>query len=897
MIRIQRASEGFGVHLRNSRLSFDATGQSDLASIAEQMGAVHKFDLTSDVTHLIVGDYDTPKYKFVAKERSDVKVMQASWIAAVRASWLEGGVTDVEAAELNHKLPTYHGLRICVTGFDDLAFRKQLEDEIISAGGEYSGNLTKDITHLIAKKPGSEKYEYAKHREIKTVSIEWHIQSLERGMILDEGLYHPLLPVSERGRGAWIRRETSTTSLGKRTREGDGVSQNARKLRRTTSARFETHNDSLWTDIVSAEVKQERAAASEWDNVARPAGDEQVTELGSRPRDIRVGTLKADHGPQVLKRSQSMGNLENLLGKPLQQGGLFRDMTILPQGFDEKKATILVRHLLSHGASLISSPSEFPQSNAYLLIPHTTHKVDTRSIFQNGHNPQVVTDLWIERCLHRKRVVEPSENVMNTPLEHFPIAGFEKLKISSTGFQGVDLLHASKAVGLLGGIYDEFFTDKSTVLVCNQVVPGHEKLRHACLWGIPAVKAEWLWDCVRRGQRLPFDDYLLQAPSHSNRDPGIISKPEKVVDHRSDSRLQLTGDIAEKSFKRPMPSKSHHMHPQQGQTMRKSVPNLGKSVLDNPFPDNAGPLLLPDEAEPPPPPDSSPGDRLSADSSQAQRPPLQEITPNSSPPKPQAPKTTASNSLPSPLEPAAPVQRADDNSGDHSDDNNDNDTLGPAISSLLSHHQAARSSNANNTAPGHPTSTSSHPSEQQHQQQPLTRRRRRQLLGRAPSNLSSHSHSINKPSRASSVDTLNTDGLGTPLEASATHPQSNSHSLSRNSTTTKPTPAEEDSSNKPRAIYDHPDEHEHDPDRPPSQGEHLQMTQLGYADPNVAAWRERVAIKMAGGTVKERSRGGSGVAPVVKGKKGAAPNAGGGGGEKSLGIAKRTRLAGAGGRG
>lgn len=96
--------------------------QSDLAAIASQMGAVHKLDLTSDVTHLIVGDTDTPKYKFVAKERPDVKCVLPSWIEALRISWLEGGETNVEALEREHRLPTFTGLRLCVTGFDDRSY-------------------------------------------------------------------------------------------------------------------------------------------------------------------------------------------------------------------------------------------------------------------------------------------------------------------------------------------------------------------------------------------------------------------------------------------------------------------------------------------------------------------------------------------------------------------------------------------------------------------------------------------------------------------------------------------------------------------------------------------------------------------------------------------------------
>ena len=83
------------------------------------MGAVHKVDLTADVTHLIVGHTDTPKYRYVAKERPDIKVLGPDWLDAVRDSWLQGGETDVLALEEAHKLSPLSGLQICVTGFDN----------------------------------------------------------------------------------------------------------------------------------------------------------------------------------------------------------------------------------------------------------------------------------------------------------------------------------------------------------------------------------------------------------------------------------------------------------------------------------------------------------------------------------------------------------------------------------------------------------------------------------------------------------------------------------------------------------------------------------------------------------------------------------------------------------
>ena len=93
--------------------------QMELAETATQMGGIHKFDLTSDVTHLIVGETDTPKYRFVAKERPDVKCLLPTWIDAVRDSWVTGGATNVDQLEDEHRLPTFQGLRICVTGFED----------------------------------------------------------------------------------------------------------------------------------------------------------------------------------------------------------------------------------------------------------------------------------------------------------------------------------------------------------------------------------------------------------------------------------------------------------------------------------------------------------------------------------------------------------------------------------------------------------------------------------------------------------------------------------------------------------------------------------------------------------------------------------------------------------
>ena len=105
-------------------MSFPPQGQ--LAATATEMGALHKYDLTSDVTHLIIGETNTPKYKYVARERSDVKILRVDWVEAVRAAWMLGGDVDLPSLEQEYKFPTFAGLSICLTGFEDSRFSRDL---------------------------------------------------------------------------------------------------------------------------------------------------------------------------------------------------------------------------------------------------------------------------------------------------------------------------------------------------------------------------------------------------------------------------------------------------------------------------------------------------------------------------------------------------------------------------------------------------------------------------------------------------------------------------------------------------------------------------------------------------------------------------------------------------
>lgn len=106
------------------------------------------------------------------------------------------------------------------------------------------------MTHLIAAKAEGKKYEYGMQWQKKVVTLKWYKDSLERGMQLDESLYHPTVSVAEQGVGAWNRKTRQSPQLGKRPREDNLGPEASRKLRRVASARLGSQNQNMWSDIM-----------------------------------------------------------------------------------------------------------------------------------------------------------------------------------------------------------------------------------------------------------------------------------------------------------------------------------------------------------------------------------------------------------------------------------------------------------------------------------------------------------------------------------------------------------------------------------------------------------------------------------------------------------------------
>lgn len=344
--------------------------------------------------------------------------------------------------------------------------------------------------------------------------------------------------------------------------------------------------------------------------------------------------------------------------------------------------------------------------------------------------------------------------------------------------------------------------------MCNDSAMSRDKIKHALEWQIPAVNPDWLWDSIRNREVQNLKSYLLYPAAQQHLqlalpvDADLVDKDPAFADLK---------DLNEQKEK-------------QGSDENAAQPRPDPEVNDDsehktqvaPFVEDEEPIYLPtveDESKKP----ASKEEEILEPSKILDKPllqpiPLQERSPNS----PTKPKSQPTN----PHEEKSLAQRQAA----------DRAILSDTLQTILSRQKSSGSAeNLRRTASsGSARGTST--------------RREKRLLGRATSNLSVRSGNgaivlgLNTNlSRASSIDTLHTDGLGTPIEGLPSAPLFAPSRMNSK---------EEQTSLTASALTSHDELLAADDDEHDQGHQHLQMTQVGYEDPEAGRWRAKFLKKI-----------------------------------------------------
>jgi DNA replication regulator DPB11 len=157
---------------------------------------------------------------------------------------------------------------------------------------------------------------------MKIVSLEWFEQSLERGMVLEEAYYNPTIPIEERGKGAWDRREFLSPAPGKRSREvepSDALNPFRRKLRRSASTKMGSQSAELWAGITAASLDRQQDNGDDWTEEFLDKQDTPDSDPACEPRSELLPSRHANADVAY---------------------GIFGGRVVFPHGFDEEKVVL-----------------------------------------------------------------------------------------------------------------------------------------------------------------------------------------------------------------------------------------------------------------------------------------------------------------------------------------------------------------------------------------------------------------------------------------------------------------------------------------------------------------------------------------------------------------------------
>jgi DNA replication regulator DPB11 len=351
---------------------------------------------------------------------------------------------------------------------------------------------------------------------------------------------------------------------------------------------------------------------------------------------------------------------------------------------------------------------------------------------------QVVSELWLEKCMIAKSFIALQSYPLGQVIRE-PRTSLKGSTINVSGFDVIENVHIVKIVTLLGGTYAKVLSSAVSMLICRDAFGRKEKLELAQHLGIPVVSEDWLWSTMRSQSKTNIKDYLLQplrarganvetslqskAPPKQHPEVGTTSLKRRIGDRPTHRQGEAVENPTTTAPKRPSTAVLIRQEPPE-------VTN-GPEIQD-----------LSEHGR------GSEGSETQAESRLQRMRPLREVSPTSARRNFRA--VEPAKAAPRSLDGASGMGEPDSKENptawtDHAGKTIDVEAINGAIRDMLDARSKKKAGSSRVT------------------DEPKKKSR---LVGRALSNLSNSSSKSNvRHSRASSIDSINTDGRGSEVPA------------------------------------------------------------------------------------------------------------------------------------
>ena len=500
--------------------------------------------------------------------------------------------------------PPLAGTTLCFTGLADE--KRELAAIAAQLGAAVEPNLTSGITHLVARKPGSEKYRWAVRFGMHVVSPTWLYAAHDAWLAGDDTLDTPALDEQHRLgalagffvalSGIDDEKERAALAAAVAAEGGelaprlilDGslthlcVADARRPLKSLT--RVLDHKE-LARRLGDLELPPSVRAATtihavhlEWlhDSLAARAALPEADYDVARPvpsTDARAERVAAIRGPKARaaggtqqpapappppasdpapppppRRAPRRSTSALLISREDRFGthdGVFAGLSFHIDMHDPARTARVASAVKAAGGAVTHGA----EAN-YVVGPLVRTQPASRAPAAAAH----VTHHWIERCLYDERIA-PLDGVASVP-GHGPLPDAHTRCFSTTGLDrdGPDYHHCVAAIAALGArVSDTFRRGHTTHLVVGDGAWGGIKVAKAREWGVEVVTLEWVRDALRLGrwpaQAAPgapataASQVVPGAPAPAASQAVLGAPPPASTSPRPDRRLGRTASL------------------------------------------------------------------------------------------------------------------------------------------------------------------------------------------------------------------------------------------------------------------------------------------------------------------------------------------------------------------
>lgn len=536
---------------------------------AGEMGASTTAAFTDYVTHLVAEEHGGAKY-WCAVERK-IPILKPSWILDSFEIWQRGDDFDFDAKVEEHRLPTFSGITLCVSGVEDLDRRAAINRTVTQHGGKYVKNIERPVrvTHLLCSgDEETEKMLYA-HKfnergeaDIKLVWEEWFWDSLGFGGRFEERLYLVTHPRPERRRLPSSPRFKSVEAPVPSSQE---------------HAQFVL--DVPEEEEIAVARRVPSATLRVWESLLAPRGYSKVGSELVKIASVEGLNSTPDPSPSLSRAAKGKGKAR-ALDPPTSNKGrsalakFTRSKSFAPSTeppSDEAPATAS-RQPFRKVQSLFlprpdsptqvapepdgSPPKIFAEKRFHVRAEARSASVRTAIESCGGTwvenedgekrvdfvivrlvsgsklyideadsalRPRYRTECWLEGCLSHERICSVEEHPAFSPLPH--TVHFSGVTLSPSGLDLAEDMWVKRLARALGMAHAPTFNRATTHLLCPSAVGA--KYDKARVWGTPVVDMRWLSHIAKNGALPPHGMFLVpdsHAPDAEMSDVNVVQE-------------------------------------------------------------------------------------------------------------------------------------------------------------------------------------------------------------------------------------------------------------------------------------------------------------------------------------------------------------------------------------